>query len=123
MQLLPPSMDWVYTWGNNAKNQLGRIGPAADSNLPPVDIELWYATPAPITGLGNAQGKTVTWIGASADQTILKLDESLINAQNLVGATICSNKHQVLLLPTHNQHHSTASVSQEVMASAGVSLL
>ena len=44
----------------------------------------------------------VTWVGASADQTSLKLDESLINAQNLVGATICANKHQVLILPTHN---------------------
>ena len=67
----------VFTWGNYAKS--------------------------PIQGLGNAHGKAVTWIGTSADQTILKLDESLINAQNLVGATICSNKHQVLLLPTHNQ--------------------
>ena len=67
----------VFTWGNYAK--------------------------IPIQGLGNAHGKAVTWIGTSADQTILKLDESLINAQNLVGATICSNKHQVLLLPTHNQ--------------------
>ena len=66
-------------------------------------MELWYALPGSIQGLGSAQGKSVTWIGASADQTIMKLDESLINAQNLVGATICSNKHQVLLLPTHNQ--------------------
>ena len=44
----------------------------------------------------------MTWVGASADQTSLKLDESLINAQNLVGATICANKHQVVILPTHN---------------------
>ena len=71
--------------------------------LSKVEIELWYAFPGDIPGLGAAHGKTVTWIGASADQTILKLDESLINAQNLVGATICANKHQVLLLPTHNK--------------------
>ena len=93
----------VYTWGNNAKGQLGRAGPGPSPGLAPVEVELWYAIPGPIAGLGSAQGKTVTWIGASADQTIMKLDESLINAQNLVGATICSNKHQVLLLPTHNQ--------------------
>ena len=92
----------VFTWGNNAKGQLGRAGPSGP-NLAPVEVELWYALPGPIQGLGSAQGKSVTWIGASADQTIMKLDESLINAQNLVGATICSNKHQVLLLPTHNQ--------------------
>ena len=53
--------------------------------------------------LRAAHGKTVTWIGDSIDQTILKLElgESLLNAQNLVGATtICANKHQILLLPT-----------------------
>ena len=93
----------VYTWGNNAKGQLGRAGPGPSPGLAPVEVELWYAIPGPIAGLGSAQGKSVTWIGASADQTIMKLDESLINAQNLVGATICSNKHQVLLMPTHNQ--------------------
>ena len=92
----------LFTWGNNAKGQLGRTGPSGPG-LSPVEVELWYAMPGPIAGLGSAQGKTVTWIGASADQTVMKLDESLINAQNLVGATICSNKHQVLLLPTHNQ--------------------
>ena len=39
--------------------------------------------------------KVVTWIYAAADQTLLKLDESLINAQNLRGASILANKHQV----------------------------
>ena len=91
----------IYTWGYNGKHQLGRQGPGQDADL--AKVELWYAFPGPIAGLGAAHGKTVTWVGASADQTILKLDESLINAQNLVGATICSNKHQVLLLPTHNK--------------------
>ena len=93
----------IYTWGYNGKFQLGRKGPGHDASLPKVEIELWYAFPGNISGLGAAHGKTVTWIGASADQTILKLDESLINAQNLVGATICANKHQVLLLPPHNR--------------------
>ena len=92
----------IYTWGYNGKYQLGRQGPAQDAALAKVEIELWYSFPAPIPGLGAAHGKTVTWVGASADQTVLKLDESLINAQNLVGATICANKHQVLILPTHN---------------------
>ena len=93
----------IVTWGYNGKLQLGRLGPPPDANLPKVEIELWYAFPAAIPGLGQCHGKTVTWVGASADQTILKLDESLINAQNLVGATICANKHQVVLLPTHNR--------------------
>ena len=96
----------IYTWGYNGKFQLGRRGPGPGhepASLPKVEIELWYAFPGHITGLGAAHGKTVTWIRASADQTILKLDESLINTQNLVRATICANKHQVLLLPTHNK--------------------
>ena len=87
----------IYTWGYNGKHQLGRQAPGQDAALAKAEIELWYAFPGHIAGLGAAHGKTVTWVGASADQTILKLDESLINAQNLVGATIRSNKHQVLL--------------------------
>ena len=110
----------IYTWGYNGKYQLGRQGPSQDTpGLAKVEVELWYAFPGAIPGLGAAHGKTViciyllnfsslqyfvqvTWVGASADQTSLKLDESLINAQNLVGATICANKHQVVILPTHN---------------------
>ena len=92
----------VLTWGNNAKGQLGRSAPSLDSKLPPVEIELWYSFPGIIPGLGVNYGKGVTWIYASSDQTLFKLDESLINAQNLRGASIVANKHQVLLLPTQN---------------------
>ena len=95
----------IYTWGYNGKYQLGRQPPRPElaASLAKVEVELWYSFPGHIPGLGAAHGKTVTWVGASADQTVLKLDESLINAQNLVGATIAANKHQVLLLPTHNK--------------------
>ena len=79
----------IYTWGYNGKYQLGRQPPRPElaASLAKVEVELWYSFP----GLG------------AAHQTMLKLDESLINAQNLVGATIAANKHQVLLLPTHNK--------------------
>lgn len=92
----------VFTWGNNAKGQLGRPAPPPDAKLPPVEVELWFALPGPVPGLGLHYGKAVTWIYASADQTLLKLDESLINAQNLRGASIVANKHQVILLPTQS---------------------
>jgi hypothetical protein len=39
--------------------------------------------PGVIPGLGSNYGKAVTWIYASLDQTLLKLDENLINTQNL----------------------------------------
>ena len=45
--------------------------------------ELWYSMPGVIPGLGSNYGKAVTWIYASLDQTLLKLDENLINTQNL----------------------------------------
>ena len=98
----------VFTWGSNARLQLGRAAPT-EPGLSPAERELWFAVPGPVPGLGSLHGRTVTWVGASAEQTILKLDESLINAQNLVGATLCSNKHQVLLLPTHNQQPTSFS--------------
>ena len=47
----------VFTWGNNNKFQLGRQPPPADAKLPPAEIELWYALPAPIPGLGVNHGK------------------------------------------------------------------
>jgi hypothetical protein len=50
----------------------------------------------------------VTWIAATADSTLLKLDESLINAQSLAGASICANQHHVVLLPTHQPPAATA---------------
>jgi hypothetical protein len=50
----------------------------------------------------------VTWIAATADSTLLKLDESLINAQSLAGASICANQHHVVLLPTHQPPSAAA---------------
>ena len=37
--------------------QLGRQPPPADAKLPPAEIELWYALPGPIPGLGVNHGK------------------------------------------------------------------
>ena len=49
----------MYTWGYNGKYQLGRQGPALDSAMAKVEVELWYAFPGAIPGLGSAHGKTV----------------------------------------------------------------
>lgn len=43
--------------------------------------ELWFAIPGQIPNLGSKFGRCATWIGASGEQTFLKVDESLINAQ------------------------------------------
>ena len=50
----------IYTWGYNGKYQLGRQGPSQDTpGLAKVEVELWYAFPGAIPGLGAAHGKTV----------------------------------------------------------------
>ena len=45
-------------------------------------------------------GRAATWIGASGDQTFIRVDETLINAKSLISSTIMANKQQILLLPT-----------------------
>ena len=64
--------------------------------------ELWYAHPAPIPRIGSRFGRTATWIGASGDHTFVKIDESLINAQSLLGATVLANNRHILLIPTND---------------------
>ena len=47
-------------------------------------------------------------IGASGEQTFLKVDESLINAANLSGASVMANSRHILLLPTAAQPDSAS---------------
>lgn len=68
--------------------------------------ELWYAKPNFLSKVGPHVGRTATWIGASGDQTFTKIDESLINEQSLVGATIMSNSRYIFLVPTAVRHPS-----------------
>ena len=101
----------VYTFGSYQKGQLGRDAPSVigkDHAMASDDLaarELWFATPGLIPNVGANLGRSATWIGASSDQTFLKVDESLINAKNLVGSSIMANPQQILLLPTfsHDQ--------------------
>ena len=37
-------------------------------------------------------GRRATWIGASGDQTFLKIDESLINAHTLAMSSVFANQ-------------------------------
>ncbi|RZF32322.1 hypothetical protein LSTR_LSTR001786 [Laodelphax striatellus] len=86
----------VWTFGSHQKNQLGRNqskeggGTAKD----------WFSLPGPIPQVGPRHGRRATWVGASADQTYLKLDESLINSNSLKHSSLMANKHCIVLLPT-----------------------
>ena len=106
----------VFSFGHMAKNQLGREPPIdskkSDAKSSIVESaaelakkELWFAHPAPMPKIGSRFGRTATWIGASGDHSFVKIDESLINAQSLLSATVLSNNRHILLIPT-NDHHS-----------------
>lgn len=50
------------------------------------------------SGLGPSFGKKATWIGASGDQTFIKIDESLITPQMLPKVTIVADKKTICML-------------------------
>ncbi|KAL1131016.1 hypothetical protein AAG570_012254, partial [Ranatra chinensis] len=59
----------------------------------------WHSIPGLVSWVGPRQGRRATWVGASADQTYLRVDESLINALSLAHSTIMANKNCIMLLP------------------------
>ncbi|XP_035682944.1 E3 ubiquitin-protein ligase MYCBP2-like isoform X1 [Branchiostoma floridae] len=73
----------VYTFGAFAKGQLGR----EHGSWHPGNTE-----PGMVTGVGPKFGRRATWVGASGDQTFIKIDESLINARTLADATLFADQ-------------------------------
>lgn len=53
----------------------------------------WYSVPGLVPQIGSRFGRRATWVGASADQTYIKIDESLINAASLKHSTLMGNKN------------------------------
>ena len=53
-------------------------------------------------GIGAKFGRRATWVGASSDQTFLKVDESLINAHTLPHAAVFANATSIGLVPPPN---------------------
>ncbi|CAE1311209.1 MYCBP2 [Acanthosepion pharaonis] len=87
----------VYTCGSYQKGALGRLCPeeggAKEKSHP------WYTLPGPVPGIGARYGRRATWIGASSDQTFMRIDESLINAHTLTGCNIFANQSCIGLIP------------------------
>ncbi|XP_056320942.1 E3 ubiquitin-protein ligase MYCBP2 isoform X8 [Danio aesculapii] len=81
----------VFTFGSFSKGQLGR---------PILDMPYWNAKPSPMPNIGAKYGRKATWIGASGDQTFLRIDEALINSHVLATSEIFANKHIIGLVPT-----------------------
>ncbi|XP_016393835.1 E3 ubiquitin-protein ligase MYCBP2 isoform X10 [Sinocyclocheilus rhinocerous] len=81
----------VFTFGSFSKGQLGR---------PILDMPYWNAKPSPMPNIGAKYGRKATWIGASGDQTFLRIDEALINSHILATSEIFASKHIIGLVPT-----------------------
>ncbi|KAJ8404609.1 hypothetical protein AAFF_G00334720 [Aldrovandia affinis] len=81
----------VFTFGSFSKGQLGR---------PILDVPYWNARPSPMPNIGAKYGRKATWIGASGDQTFLRIDEALINSHVLATSEIFASKHIIGLVPT-----------------------
>ncbi|XP_017786826.1 PREDICTED: E3 ubiquitin-protein ligase MYCBP2-like isoform X2 [Nicrophorus vespilloides] len=108
----------IFTFGNYQKGQLGRSPPPnspTDTSKPgqsssikyPNPRSPWYSTPGSIPNVGPKHGRRATWVGASGDQTYLKIDESLINSVSLSKSTVTANNNSIVLIP--NQMESAAS--------------
>ncbi|XP_045068074.1 E3 ubiquitin-protein ligase MYCBP2-like isoform X1 [Coregonus clupeaformis] len=81
----------VFTFGSFSKGQLGR---------PILDMPYWNAKPSPMPNIGAKYGRKATWIGASGDQTFLRIDEALINSHVLATSEIFASKDIIGLVPT-----------------------
>ncbi|XP_062580615.1 E3 ubiquitin-protein ligase MYCBP2-like [Saccostrea cucullata] len=86
----------VYTFGNHEKHALGRAGPDEAGAM---SKKAWYAVPGPVPSIGARYGRRATWIGASGDQTFLRIDESLINAHILAASKVFANQKSIGLIP------------------------
>ncbi|CAH0546546.1 unnamed protein product [Brassicogethes aeneus] len=104
----------VYTFGNYQKGQLCRNSsqfsqdasqPGQSSSSRYINPRTpWYSVPASIPNIGAVYGRRATWVGASGDQTFLKIDESLINSVSIAKSTVTANKHSIVFTPTQEEN-------------------
>ncbi|CAL4105683.1 unnamed protein product, partial [Meganyctiphanes norvegica] len=90
----------IYTSGDFQKGQIGRFSPQSEAGEGSSRGRCpWYSVPGLVPGIGPRLGRRATWVGASADVTYVKLDQSLINAHNLTAATVVANSNCLILMP------------------------
>ncbi|KAG1690691.1 E3 ubiquitin-protein ligase MYCBP2 [Nymphon striatum] len=110
----------VLTFGSHQKGQLGRHSPVSsvvaagiksqESNAEGTSRDApWYSVPEYLPEIGIKHGRRATWIGASADQTFIKIDESLINPHNLANSSVVANRYCLGLIPSIMNQQSSFS--------------
>ncbi|CAK9797457.1 E3 ubiquitin-protein ligase MYCBP2 [Anthophora quadrimaculata] len=101
----------VFTFGVYQKGQLGINwwnGQNEPSNTTsPVNrrsdrMQPRHCYPNLVPNIGPQWGRRATWVGASGDQTYVKIDE--INSINLTRSTVMANKNCIILIPHQTDH-------------------
>ncbi|XP_031781072.1 E3 ubiquitin-protein ligase MYCBP2 isoform X6 [Nasonia vitripennis] len=110
----------VYTFGAYQKGQLGmnwgsdqqqqnstatNSSSSSPSNRDTDRSQPWHCFPNIVPNIGARWGRKATWIGASSDQTYVKVDE--INSISLTRSTVMANKNCILLLPHQTEHRNS----------------
>ncbi|XP_076245488.1 MYC binding protein highwire [Calliopsis andreniformis] len=105
----------VFTFGAYLKGQLGinwwnvqnesSNTTSQASRLSDRTHHLWYGCPNLVPNIGPRWGRRATWIGATGDQTYVKIDE--INSISLTRSTVMANKNCIILIPHQNDHSNS----------------
>ncbi|XP_076623337.1 MYC binding protein highwire isoform X2 [Colletes latitarsis] len=99
----------VFTFGAYQKGQLGMSwwnGQNESSNTTsPASrrsdrSQPWHSFPNIVPNIGPRWGRRATWVGATGDQTYVKIDE--INSISLTRSTVMANKNCIILIPHQN---------------------
>lgn len=120
----------VYTFGNYQKGQLGRL-PSDTANVTPSNLNdyqmpesasnilaqrqrfLWNCIPSAITGIGPTFRKKACWISASGDQTFIKIDETLVNANSLAKISVAADKNTIIFISNNEGVPSCITINKQ----------
>ncbi|GFY47108.1 hypothetical protein TNIN_284731 [Trichonephila inaurata madagascariensis] len=108
------SQGQVFTFGSNSKGQLRRSPQNSSVEENRKDRKKdrdkdnnWNAVPGLIHNIGTKFGRRATWIGASGDQTFVKIDESLINSHSLSKSSVVCSKTCIGIIPNQLEQASS----------------
>ncbi|KAG8179148.1 hypothetical protein JTE90_015337 [Oedothorax gibbosus] len=116
------SQGQVFTFGSNQKGQLRRsphnsgLEESRKERKKAERDSCWNAIPGLIHNVGIKHGRRATWVGASGDQTFVKIDESLINSHSLSKSSVVCSKTCIGIIP--NQIEQASSFKSLVISKA-----
>ncbi|XP_076385847.1 MYC binding protein highwire isoform X12 [Megachile rotundata] len=88
-------MNW-WNEQNDSSNTTSQTSRRTDRTQP------WHSFPNVVPNIGPRWGRRATWVGASGDQTYVKIDE--INFISLTRSTVMANKNCIILIPHQTDH-------------------